>query len=164
MRETWVRFLGWKDPLEKRKVTHSFHFHFHSLIIWICKLLTKKCQQRGKWKLFLPSSHPPSFHVLIEMEGSARVSSEHFLKLPGTPAYFPMLESVRLCPVARPLRGTGCGGFCSLWEVELNKDAVSWVCGPPLGRTAMVGQEMLVTSCLGSCSGPPWFHPCPITV
>ena len=23
MRETWVRFLGWKDPLEKGKATHS---------------------------------------------------------------------------------------------------------------------------------------------
>ena len=23
MRETWVRFLGWKDPLEKGKTTHS---------------------------------------------------------------------------------------------------------------------------------------------
>ena len=23
MRETWVRSLGWEDPLEKRKATHS---------------------------------------------------------------------------------------------------------------------------------------------
>ena len=23
MRETWVRFLGWKNPLEKGKATHS---------------------------------------------------------------------------------------------------------------------------------------------
>ena len=23
MRETWVRFLGWKDPLEKGKATHA---------------------------------------------------------------------------------------------------------------------------------------------
>ena len=23
MRETWVRYLGWEDPLEKRKATHS---------------------------------------------------------------------------------------------------------------------------------------------
>jgi len=23
MRETWVRSLGWKDPLEKGKATHS---------------------------------------------------------------------------------------------------------------------------------------------
>ena len=43
MPETWVRYLGWEDPLEKRKATHSstvhgvtkirtqlndFHFHF----------------------------------------------------------------------------------------------------------------------------------------
>ena len=23
MRETWLRSLGWEDPLEKRKATHS---------------------------------------------------------------------------------------------------------------------------------------------
>ena len=23
MRETWVRYLGWEDPLEKGKITHS---------------------------------------------------------------------------------------------------------------------------------------------
>ena len=23
MQETWVRFLGWKDPLEKEMATHS---------------------------------------------------------------------------------------------------------------------------------------------
>ena len=28
MRETWVRSLGWEDPLEKRKVTHS------SILVW----------------------------------------------------------------------------------------------------------------------------------
>ena len=28
MRETWVRFLGWEDPLEKRQATHS------SILAW----------------------------------------------------------------------------------------------------------------------------------
>jgi len=28
MRETWVRFLGWEDPLEKVKATHS------SILAW----------------------------------------------------------------------------------------------------------------------------------
>ena len=28
MRETWVRFLGWKDPLEKEMATHS------SILAW----------------------------------------------------------------------------------------------------------------------------------
>ena len=28
MREIWVRFLGWEDPLEKGKVTHS------SILAW----------------------------------------------------------------------------------------------------------------------------------
>ena len=29
IRETWVRSLGWEDPLEKKKVTHS------SVLAWI---------------------------------------------------------------------------------------------------------------------------------
>ena len=28
MRETWGRFLGWEDPLEKRQATHS------SILAW----------------------------------------------------------------------------------------------------------------------------------
>ena len=28
MRETWVQFLGWEDPLEMEKVTHS------SILAW----------------------------------------------------------------------------------------------------------------------------------
>ena len=28
MQETWVRSLGWEDPLEKRKATHS------SILVW----------------------------------------------------------------------------------------------------------------------------------
>ena len=28
MQETWVRFLGWEDPLEKGMVTHS------SILVW----------------------------------------------------------------------------------------------------------------------------------
>ena len=28
MRETWVQFLGWEDPLEKGKATHS------SILAW----------------------------------------------------------------------------------------------------------------------------------
>ena len=28
MRETWVRYLGWEDPLEKGKATHS------SILAW----------------------------------------------------------------------------------------------------------------------------------
>ena len=58
MQETWVQSLGWEDPLEKGKATHSrilawripwtiyamglqsqvqlsdFHFHFHSLFFF----------------------------------------------------------------------------------------------------------------------------------
>ena len=28
MQETWVRFLGWEDPLEKEMATHS------SILVW----------------------------------------------------------------------------------------------------------------------------------
>ena len=52
MRETWVRSLGWEDPLEKGKATHSsilaivlgvansltqlsdFHFHTHIILFF----------------------------------------------------------------------------------------------------------------------------------
>ena len=31
MRETWVRSLGWEDPLEKGKVTHSYPLQYSGL-------------------------------------------------------------------------------------------------------------------------------------
>ena len=37
MRETWVRFLGWKDPLEEGLVTHS------SILAWRIPM------DRGAW-------------------------------------------------------------------------------------------------------------------
>jgi len=46
MWETWVQSLGWEDPLEKGKVTHSsilasiLHGEFHGLYSpWGCKEL-----------------------------------------------------------------------------------------------------------------------------
>ena len=33
MQETWVRFLGWEDPLEKGKATHSSILAWR--ILWI---------------------------------------------------------------------------------------------------------------------------------
>ena len=41
MRETWVRFLGWEDPLEKRKTTHS------SVLAWRILGLTLESQRVG---------------------------------------------------------------------------------------------------------------------
>ena len=38
MRETWVQFLGWEDPLEKEMATHS------STIAW------KNLMDRGAWQ------------------------------------------------------------------------------------------------------------------
>ena len=39
MQETWVRSLGWKDPLEKRTATHSSILAWRILVYspWICK-------------------------------------------------------------------------------------------------------------------------------
>ena len=38
MRETWVRFLGWEDPLEESMATHS------SILAWRIPM------DRGAWK------------------------------------------------------------------------------------------------------------------
>ena len=43
MRETWVGFLGWKDPLEKGKATHS------SILAW-----------RISWSVYSPLGHKES--------------------------------------------------------------------------------------------------------
>ena len=37
MQETWVQFLGWEDPVEKGKATHS------SILAW------KNLMDRGAW-------------------------------------------------------------------------------------------------------------------
>ena len=67
MWETWVRSLGWEDPLEKRTATHSSilawripwtvypwgHFHFHSILFGAFQvaLVVKKpacqCRRQG---------------------------------------------------------------------------------------------------------------------
>ena len=44
MRETWVQFLGWEDPLEKGKATHSSILpgEFHGVYRpWSCKELAR---------------------------------------------------------------------------------------------------------------------------
>ena len=38
MQETWVQFLGWEDPMEKGKATHS------SILAW------KNLMDRGAWQ------------------------------------------------------------------------------------------------------------------
>ena len=37
MQETWVRSLGWEDPLEKEKATHS------SILVWRSVISGKAC-------------------------------------------------------------------------------------------------------------------------
>ena len=80
MHETWVQFLGWEDPLEKGKATHSgilawripwteepdrLHgvtksqtrlskFHFHSLLFYCLTLL---CQHQPIYKLDKQKKH-----------------------------------------------------------------------------------------------------------
>ena len=44
MQETWVRFLGWKDPLEKEKATHSSILAWRIPWTWGCKELDKTKQ------------------------------------------------------------------------------------------------------------------------
>ena len=40
MRETWVQSLGWKDPLEKGKATHS------SILAWRTPWTVQSIEQR----------------------------------------------------------------------------------------------------------------------
>ena len=42
MRETWVQFLGWEDPLEEGMATHS------SILAWRIHL------DRGAWRATVP--------------------------------------------------------------------------------------------------------------
>ena len=42
MQETWVRSLGWEDPLEKGKATHSSILAYRiPWTVWSCKRQTK---------------------------------------------------------------------------------------------------------------------------
>ena len=45
MQETWVRFLGWEDPLEKEMATHS------SILAW------KSPVDRGTWRATVLGGH-----------------------------------------------------------------------------------------------------------
>ena len=51
--ETWVRSLGWEDPLEKGKATHS------SILAWGLPATWESQRVRRDWETsFLPSFHP----------------------------------------------------------------------------------------------------------
>ena len=58
MQETWVRSLGWEDPLEKGKATHSIFWpgEFHGLYSsWGHKeldttTLATSCEELTHWK------------------------------------------------------------------------------------------------------------------
>ena len=57
MRETWVRSLGWKDPLEKGKATHS------SILAWRIPVVAKSQTQ-------LSNFH---FHFIYPMSSFSRL-------------------------------------------------------------------------------------------
>ena len=80
MRETWVRSLGWEDPLEKEKVTHSsilawripwtiqsmalqragrtFHFHFWTPASLIAQLVKNPPAMQETLVQFLGQEDP----------------------------------------------------------------------------------------------------------
>ena len=63
MQETWVRSLGWKDPLEKGKATHS------SILAWRISLTVVHAVTRSLTQL-------SNFHSLIAINNVVGVSSE----------------------------------------------------------------------------------------
>ena len=64
MQETWVRSLGWEDPLEKGMVTHS------SILAWripwteepggLQSMGSQSLTQLGNFAFFLSHRHKPS--------------------------------------------------------------------------------------------------------
>ena len=74
MWETWVRSLGWEDPLEKGKATHSsilawswtrlsgFHLLIY-LLIRRSQASSRKVWENAGWFGVQPDSVPPSLRV-----------------------------------------------------------------------------------------------------
>jgi len=63
MQETWVQSLGWKDPLEKGKATHS------SILAWRIPWTVAKCQTWLSLSDILLSLTPPCPFLLSQMSG-----------------------------------------------------------------------------------------------
>ena len=59
MRETWVLFLGWEDPLEKEKATHS------STLAWRIPWSRKESDTTERLSLSLSYFSPNTFHTLL---------------------------------------------------------------------------------------------------
>ena len=57
VQETWVRFLGWEDPLEKRKATHF------SILAWRSSWIQSMGSQRVIW-----SQRPNNFFMQLIIE------------------------------------------------------------------------------------------------
>ena len=53
MRETWVRFLGWEDPLEKGKATHF------SILAWRIPWVTNSWTRLSDYHFIFTSKKPP---------------------------------------------------------------------------------------------------------
>ena len=59
MRETWVQSLGWEDPLEKEKATHSSILAWR--IPWIVESMRSQSQTRLSGFHFTTSNETQSF-------------------------------------------------------------------------------------------------------
>ena len=75
IRETWVQSLGWEDPLEKRKATHS------SILVW-----------RIPWAMKSMGSYRVG-HDQATFPSLPYVSSEIFLKLEPQLPYLLLLQT-----------------------------------------------------------------------
>ena len=69
MRETWVQSLGWEDPLEKGKATHSS-------ILAPVKVLHSMCQQIWRTQQW-PQDWKRSVFVLIAKKDDAKECSNY---------------------------------------------------------------------------------------
>ena len=73
MWETWVRSLGWKDPLEKGKATHS------SILAWRIPWTCKELDMTEQLLLHFTRSYLLIF-VFIFMTLGGRSNKCHFLQ------------------------------------------------------------------------------------
>ena len=72
IRETWVRFLGWEDPLEKGKATHSSILAWR--IPWIVQSTGLK-RVRHDWVTFTSSSVENSMEFPLKTNNRATIWS-----------------------------------------------------------------------------------------
>ena len=89
MRETWVRSLGWEDPVEKGKATHS------SILAWTIPWTTVHVVGRSRTRL---NDFTFTFHFHALEKEMATHSSILAWRIPGTeePGGLPSMGSHRV--------------------------------------------------------------------